>query len=55
MRRVVPSTTGLRPRPEARIAFSTDTTTALSQMLTVIERGSGTLTAPTWLIGTVDP
>ena len=38
-----------------RIAFSTETTRPLSQTLTVIERGSGTLTAPTWLIGIVEP
>ena len=38
-----------------RIAFSTETTSALSQTLTVIVRGSGTLIAATWLIGMVEP
>ncbi len=55
MRRFWPSTTGFRPRPAARIAFSTLTTTPRSQTLTVRARGSGTLTAATWLIGTVEP
>ena len=54
-RRFCPSTTGFSPRPALRIAFSTETIRPLSQTLTVIERGSGTLTAPTWLIGTVAP
>ena len=55
MRRFVPSLTGLKPRPDERIAFSTDTTMPLSQTLTVMERGSGTLTAATWFKGTVEP
>ena len=40
---------------QQRIAFSTLTTTPRSQTLTVSERGSGTLTAATWPIGTVAP
>ena len=55
MRRFWPSTTGLSPSPAERIAFSTETTRPLSQTLTVINRGSGTLTAPTWLSGMVAP
>ena len=37
------------------MAFSTDTTRARSQTLTVSERGSGTLIAATWVMGVVAP
>ncbi len=55
MRRFWPSTTGFRPRPAARIAFSTDTTTPRSQTLTVSERASGALTVATWFRGMEEP
>ena len=42
-------------RPALRMAFSTETTSPRSQTLTVSERGSGTLTLPTWVIGVVAP
>ena len=51
MRRIVPSTVGLRPRLESRIALSTACTMLLSQTETDSARGSGTLIVATWLIG----
>jgi hypothetical protein len=55
MRSMVPSTIGFRPRPAARIAFSTAATMPLSQTLTEIIRGSGTLIAATAFSGEAEP
>ena len=55
MRSVWPSVIGLSPMPALRIAFSTAITMALSQTFTVIIRGSGTLMAPTWFSGMLEP
>ncbi|MNR60139.1 hypothetical protein D3C85_1815560 [compost metagenome] len=55
IRKVWPSTIGFRPRPAARMAFSTGPTMPLSQTLTEIMRGSGTLMAATALSGEFEP
>ena len=47
-RMTCPSVCGLRPRFEARIAFSTAITSPRSQTLICSRRGSGTVTEPTW-------
>ena len=46
---------GFRPSPAARIAFSTGPTIDLSQTLTEIIRGSGTLMAATEFSGALEP
>jgi hypothetical protein len=50
-----PSTAGLRPKEEVRIAFSTALTSPRSQTCTVSIRGSGTFTVPTCVSGISEP
>ncbi len=55
MRSVVPSTIGLSPRFDSRIALSTAPTIDLSHTETEIMRGSGTEMVATWLTGISEP
>jgi hypothetical protein len=51
MRMRLPSLEGVRPRSDARMAFSTALRSDLSHGCTVRSFGSGAATLATWLIG----
>ena len=51
MRITVPTVVGVRPRSEARIAFSTGPTMVFSYGVIVIERASAMATLATCMIG----
>ena len=51
MRMTWPTVFGVRPRSEARIAFSTGPTMFFSNGVIVIERASAIATLATWVIG----
>jgi len=55
MRMTWPTVVGVRPRLEARIAFSTTATMVFSKGVMVSERASATAMLATWGNGTSDP